>query len=292
MLSIVIPVYNYDCTPLLQQLVKQSLSSTLPTEIIVCDDASSDLISKKVNQAYCAAQDVLYIENSSNLGRTATRTILAQKSNYDWLLFLDADVLPVSGDFITGYTKYLDNAYQAIIGGIKYEKSRPEKNFKLRWKFGIKRESRTANFRLNHPYLLASGNILIKKGQFLKANSFLKNHYGLDAFFGYQLKKLKTPIHHIDNPVYHLGLETNVVFLDKSIKALQTMVALEKQGSLPSDHTRLQQLYQSMIGKSLVLKLINLFIHPIKKNLLSNRPSLFLFDLYRLYAYIKLKSNA
>ena len=134
--------------------------------------------------------------------------------------------------------------------------------------------------------------MLIQKETFLKANAFLGNNYGLDAFFGYQLKKLKTQILHIDNPVYHLGLETNEEFLNKSVRALKTMVELESKGILASNHTRLQQIYQSTPGKTILKSLISLFHKPIKKNLLGSKPSLLLFDLYRLNQYIKLKADA
>lgn len=292
MLSILIPTYNYDCTLLLEQLRKQLAKSTHSIELIVCDDASTLVSNKKAISEYCSQHNLTYIENTTNLGRTATRNMLAQKAQYDWLLFLDADVSLVSSTFIANYTRHINDTYQAIVGGIEYLKSQSDKTVSLRWKFGIKREARLANERNKHPYLLASGNLLIKKDIFLQANSFLTNEYGLDAVFGYQLKKLNIPIIHIDNPVYHLGLETNDVFLRKSINALSTLMNLEKQGLLPSDHTRLQRLYQASIGKSIFQWIINTFKLSIEKNLLGSRPSLFLFDIYRLYQYIKLKSNA
>jgi len=292
MLSVVIPTYNYDCTDLLEQLLKQTLSSTLPIEIIVCDDASTSEQTINANRAYCDQHEVVYIKNTTNLGRTATRNKLAEKAKYDWLLFLDADVLPVSVDFITHYLQYVSEAYQTVVGGIQYEKTRPSKPYRLRWRFGIQREARFASERNNHPYLLASGNFLIRKDVFLKANSFLDNNYGLDALFGYQLKKLETRIIHIDNPVYHLGLETNEEFLKKSIASLSTMVSLENKGILPINHTRLQQMYQALVGKGFLKFCIGIFKNVIKTNLLSGIPSLILFDLYRLYHYIQLKTDA
>jgi len=292
MLSILIPAYNYNCTELLKKLRTQSLSSTHKIEIIVCDDASPNESIKKSNKEYCTHNHLIHIENPSNLGRTATRSTLAKTAQYDWLLFLDADVLPVSGEFLTAYTKYFSDTYQAIVGGIHYQKSVPKKEYKLRWKFGVKREARTADQRNAYPFLLASGNLLIQKETFLNANYFLGNHYGLDAFFGYQLKKLKTQILHIDNPVYHLGLENNKEFLSKSMRALETMVELEKKELIASNHTRLQQIYQSTPAKSACKGMVSLIEKPIKKNLLGSRPSLFLFDLYRLYQYIKLKTSA
>ncbi len=292
MLSIVIPTYNYDCTALLAQLRKQALASTIPLEIIVCDDASTSIQEQNATASFCAEHGIRFIQNTNNLGRTATRNKLALTAQYDWLLFLDSDVLPISREFITTYNTYLDSSYDAVIGGIQYEKAKPESAYALRWKFGIKREARIPDQRNVHPYLLASGNFLIKKSAFLIANAFLGNNYGLDAFFGYQLKKLQTQVLHIDNPVYHLGLETNEEFLSKSVSALRTIVALENKNLLADNHTRLQQIYQSTPAKKLLKTVLGTFQKPIEKNLLGSRPLLFLFDFYRLYHYLNFKINA
>lgn len=292
MLSIAIPTYNYDCTPLLVQLDKQALASTIPLEIIVCDDASTNTQLQNVNKSFCADHDISYVQNTHNLGRTATRKKLAETAQNDWLLFLDADVLPFSGSFITQYISQLNSDKLVISGGLAYQKSKPQKTYRLRWKFGKQRESRSALERNKQPYLLASGNLVIKKELFLKANAVLENNYGLDSFFGYQLKQLHAPVIHIDNPVYHLGLETNEAFFNKSIKAVETLVTLEQNQQVAENHTRLQQVYQSLVGKSIVYKIIGSSLGLIKKNLMSNKPSLFLFDLYRLHHYIKLKAHA
>ncbi len=292
MLSVLIPTYNYNCTPLLDALLAQKAVYENIIEIIVCDDCSTNTQVTESLKKICSDKDTHFIKNKQNMGRAATRDILTRKASYEWLLFLDSDILPTSDRFLSNYVKHLKGNYQAIVGGIAYQKAAPDNAYRLRWKFGIKREARPAVERNKQPYLMASGNFLIKKETFIKANSFLKNKYGLDALFGYELKKLKTPIIHIDNPVYHLGLETNAIFLEKSIKALDTMVSMENEGLLPKNHTRLQQLYNTISGKTILKYVIGFFKNPIKKNLVGRRPSLILFDLYKLYHYISRKSNA
>jgi glycosyltransferase involved in cell wall biosynthesis len=292
MLSILIPTYNYDCSSLLAYLKKQVQNVSFPIEIILGDDASTNEETKNHNWDFCKKNDIAYLENHLNLGRTATRNVLANKASYNHLLFLDADTTPCYTDYISKYETYLKSEKHAVIGGVNYHKSKPEKKYLLRWKFGHKREARSAQERNKHPYLLASANLLITKNEFLLANSFTQNEYGLDALFGHNLKENHIQVLHIDNPVYHLGLETNEVFLNKSLKALKTILILEREEILPQDHTRLQKLYGGLAGKKIISMLIGVFRNPIKKNLLGPRPSLFLFDLYRLYHYIKLKSNA
>lgn len=294
MLSILIPTYNYDCTALLEQLLKQLLSSKSPIEIVICDDASTNKQTKKANTVYCAYNKLLYIENSTNLGRTATRNKLAKKAQYDWLLFLDADVLLEREKFIVDYIRLLDNSHTIISGGTSYNYTQP-KGKELRWHFGNKREARNATERMKNPYFIISQNLLIKKDVFLKLNTIHKRGYGLDNLFSYQIQQHKIAVLHIDNPVIHYGLEKNDLFLNKSIKAIETLAQYEKSKKVNLEFTRLQKSYKRL--NSIGLKgLYKLFIKPftplIRKNLIGKKPSLFLFDLYRLYHYIQLRSNA
>ena len=56
---------------------------------------------KKIN----ALDHCSFLENEKNIGRTATRNILAKKAKYDWLLFLDADVIPLNENYIASIYK-------------------------------------------------------------------------------------------------------------------------------------------------------------------------------------------
>ena len=49
------------------------------------------------------------------------------------------------------------------------------------------------------------------------------NGYGLDYFFGAQLKTNNVHITHIDNEVFHLGLDDNNKFLEKTRSALDNL---------------------------------------------------------------------
>ena len=94
MLSILIPTYNYSVVNLVNQLQKQAIEAAFVFEIIVVDDFSNNLLiieqNNKINQLdFCQ-----FIKNEKNIGRTASRNLLANKAKYESLLFLDADVLP------------------------------------------------------------------------------------------------------------------------------------------------------------------------------------------------------
>ena len=76
MLSILIPTFNDDITPLVERLCREMEGIETPVEIIVGDDHSTRAA------AYSNLQNlksVVVFRNTENLGRTATRDLLAKK---------------------------------------------------------------------------------------------------------------------------------------------------------------------------------------------------------------------
>lgn len=144
MLSILIPVYNYSISNLVNCLYQEALQLKIDFEILIQEDASNLYLDS--NQNIINLKNVSYQINEINIGRTATRHALAIKAKYDRLLFLDADVLPVRSNFIKQFLKYNYEA-DVIIGGTKYEKELIDNRYSLRWKFGNKREAKTVQDR-------------------------------------------------------------------------------------------------------------------------------------------------
>lgn len=280
MLSILIPTYNYDVNPLVEALYTQCLNENITFEILVLDDASNIEFPAKTT-----AENISYLKNESNFGRTLTRKKLAETANYDSLLFLDADVSPVSSDFIKNYSRHIDN--NIVLGGIAYVKQIPELGKELRHKYGRLREEVTAADRNKNPYgAILSGNLMIKKDIFLKYN-YAQNHnlYGLDIYFSYQLYKKNISITHIDNPVYHLGLEDNAAFFKKSLQAvesrkhlLENAEGIENINSLLRHYKKLKK-YRLTGLVSFGFKLTEPFL---KKMIMKKDPNLFCLDIYRL----------
>src|SRR5690606_23203674 len=125
-------------------------------------------------------------------------------------------------------------------------------------------------------------------------NTLFENLYGGDVVFCRELQKMKATVKHIDNPVLHLGLESNTSFIEKTKKGLESLYYFEKEGIVPNDYRPIQKAYQSL-KKNGALKLfrgvVGFFENSLLKNLKSSSPSLFLFDLYRLYYYANLQNN-
>lgn len=293
MISILIPTYNYNVLPLVEALHKQAELLRIDFEIKVYDDGSPipELENEKINDF----TNTFYKKLESNIGRTAIRSLLAEEAQYDWLLFLDADVLPRNFDFIEKYISAIKDANSDVIfGGISYMEEVPSKEKILRWKYGIAREAKSVEVRMQDPYFIISQNLCIKKQTFLTANTLHENHYGLDNFFSNQLKKIAAKMDHIENPIIHYGLESNEKFIQKALEAVETTVILEKKKLMDMDMRPLQKSYLKL--KKLHLQnifsfVISRFKTRMELNFNSVNPNLFWFDLYRLNYYIQLKKK-
>ena len=288
MLSILIPTFNYDITALVVEIHKQSKSCNIVFEILVFDDASTDLEVRKNNASINALENTSYTILKSNIGRSAIRNKLAKSAQYSWLLFLDADVMPVNNHFVSNYINSLSYSRPIIYGGITYQEERPNQTQLLRWVYGKKREALNSEIRKKDIYVsFLTLNFMIQKDTLEKA-SFNENIPNLryeDTLFSYDLKRKKIPITHIENPVCHLGLESSEIFLRKSIESLDALNLFLNQKLI--DHKYMKISRVKNILQKFKLDLLLSTIYPslktrFEKNLLSNTPSLFVFDLYRL----------
>jgi len=298
MLSILIPTYNYDVTQLVATVHKQLVELGIIFEIIVFDDASINKDTTAINQTINKLKNSKFIILPDNIGRSKIRNLLAQKAIYKWLLFLDADVKISNPNFIKIYLESIDAKTQVIYGGIEYQKEKPAKNQILRWIYGNKRESLSVKQREENPYIsFLTLNFLIKKDVFdsVHFNEDIPNLRHEDTLFALNLKEYNISITHINNPIIHLGLESSSIFLKKSEEAIDAILLFEKQKLInPSEVkiTRVANKYKSF--STLFLVLFNFSKPLLKNNILSNNPSLLLFDFYRLgYLFtIKSKTNA
>ncbi|PTT01060.1 glycosyl transferase, partial [Flavobacterium sp. HMWF030] len=124
MLSILIPVYNYNVSSLVETLYNQALESNVIFEIICLDDCSQHFLSE--NQKINQLQNCNYSILEKNIGRSAIRNLLAKKATFENLLFLDADTFPVNQNFLSNYISQINRNEKVVYGGILYESKKPE----------------------------------------------------------------------------------------------------------------------------------------------------------------------
>ncbi|PTM10082.1 MAG: glycosyl transferase [Bacteroidetes bacterium] len=286
MLSILIPTYNYNALPLAEIIEQQALMAGIVFELICIDDGSFSEHNKE-NQNINSLTNSKFIENIKNIGSKANRQRLAEMAQYKWLLFIDADSKPKSSDYLINYLKETNQNFDAVFGGFAYENNLQDLNKTLRYTFGKHREEVNANIRNKNPYkVIISANFLIKKDVFFKiSNQETKNIYGLDYLFSSQLKEHNIPIKHINNEVYHLGLDNNKKFLEKTRKAVEALNYVNKFQKIKTHNISLLRAYKTL--KFMRLKkpcawFYKKFKTKLEIQLTGANPNLFLFDLYRL----------
>lgn len=291
MLSILIPTYNTRCTQLVEDLHSQCKELNIQFEIL-CYDDKSDIEYLEFNSKINQLSNVIFKQMDTNLGRAKIRNKLAKDSNNNYLLFIDADSGVVSNGFIRNYILLL-NENDVIYGGRDYSINKPNDNKKyLHWKYGKEKEALDSLERQKEPFLnFMSNNFTIKKDIFNKIK-FDENHTGYgyeDTLFAEEINLKKHKITHVNNPLIHLGLEDNTVFLSKVENAIENLAILYQSNKIMD--TRLIKTYKTLnrLGvMSLFHKLILNKKAFIFKNLLSSKPNLKLLQLYKLALFAKL----
>ncbi len=292
MISILIPCFDYNAYPLVSILEKQALMLKIDFEIICIDDGSFSS-KNDLNQKINLLTNSKFIELKKNIGRINNRLLLAEKSQYEWLIFLDVDNLPYEDNFLKNYIDEL-NKGTLIIGGCIYKKPEYE-NFSLRYKFGKLREQINSDIRNKNPYkYVSSGNFMCKKDVLIDVLASINSiSYGNDYIFGSLIKKKGIDIKHIDNPVLIDNIDENQIFIKKTHHALDNLISSYNNKIIKNHSISILKAYiilDSLLMKNIFVKITDLFKNLLNRNLHSKDPNLFLFDLYRLNYLCKIKN--
>lgn len=300
MLSILIPIYNYNAVSLVRSLHNQAEILNIDFEILLLDDASDNTLSREENAVLKELSYTKLFELPTKAGRSIARNFLAGQAQYDYLLFLDCDSEPVDDEFIKRYIPFCEGDTVVVCGGTAYKPIVPSKNRYLRWVYGTRAETKSAQERNKRPNSkFSTFNFLIAKKLFwsIRFNELLRNYGHEDTLFGLELRKRNYVIQHIDNPLYHTGIDTNEVYLEKTRQGVRNLKILlenyQDKDCLIKD-IRLLRVY-TKIEKYKLSSLFYLNYFLFKKMMLFNFnsrfPSLFLFNLYKLNYLCYLKYN-
>lgn len=296
MLSVLVPVYNYNAYPLIEELHKQCVAHGLPFEIIVIDDASSEINAE--NNQIKLLSHCKFVQLSKNIGRSKIRNLLASDAKYQWLLFLDCDTFPEKSEFVSNYINQISNSTKkTFFGGLIYSSKKPLDSQLLRWTYGRKREARNVDQRIASPYNNAFvSNMLIdaKTFQSILFDEEISNYGYEDFAFIQKLKSGKVPIAHIDNPVFHINLENSHIFLAKTMEAVETLSKLSKSNSVIIKESKIAQTYLVLHRfkiDSLIATIFQKSKFKLESHLTSAKPSLMALDFYKIgyFCYINSK---
>ncbi len=288
-ISVLIPVFNYSLQPLVSQLLEQAKKTSIPVEIICFDDASSNKKIQENNRVFCAKNpSVKYQEMLQNKGRAVVRNLLADAAQYEYILFIDVDSLLPSSHFLENYIQAIQTN-TVVAGGTCYGNNYAPSEI-LRYRYGKVREEIAPVIRQKNPYRsITLNNLFIPLSVFksIRLDDAIATYGHEDTKFGYGLQALKIPVLHIQNPVEHTGLETSEVFLQKTQEGVRNFVAITQQGfGHDSKLYKTVRFLQKWRLVFLVKASLGCFCSMFRKNLLSQQPSLFYFDLYKLYFFL------
>lgn len=224
MISICIPIYNRDMSDTVRELASQIRSLDVPCELICIDDHSDNNFAEKNKHLGEAGK---YVVLDENVGRARIRNLFLKYASYDYLLFLDCDSL-VTENFLSCYVRLLmhERTAKVVCGGRVYDAKSDDREHHLRYVYGVKCESHTAEQRRKYPYRSFMTNNFIVHRDVLKEVPFDEriSRYGHeDTLFGYRLMQHKVPIVHIDNPVINGDVETNEEFMRKTADGVKSL---------------------------------------------------------------------
>ena len=289
MISVCIPIFNFDVSQLLDKLSSQSKQIDVPFEIILIDDCSSEEF-KKINESNCKKHT--YIELEQNIGRAKIRNQFLEYAQYENLLFLDCDSIIISKDFLSNYLVALKKGSIGVIcGGRIYDTEKPGRNKMLRWKYGKIRESQTFETRKLSPNnSFMTNNFLIKRKIFkeLKFEERITEYGHEDTLFGFELKKRGIGIQHINNPVLNGDVEENAEYLIKTEKGISSLINVLAYTGYDTDFIQdvtILRTYERLKSKGLLNLIYMVFIlsKPMLKFLfVHGYVNLKLFDFYKL----------
>ena len=293
MLSILIPTYQYDCSHLVSDLHLQAQQLGVEYEIIVADDASPTPSYHERLRKLSTLANFRFIELSENVGRARIRNLLAKEAQYEWLLFMDADAKVISPKFLAHYINHTIEGTDVICGGLCHASTLPSPDVSLRYAYEHRADKhRVAHYRSQQPYAhFTPFNFMIRRATFLDIRfcESITDYGHEDTLFGIALGQRHTPLKHIDNPLQHLGLEPNEIFLKKSRAALRNLATMET--SL-QDHSMLIKAYRLLARIGLSKPFARGYVRYEKRlttHLCGEHPCLSLFFLYKLGYYCKIK---
>jgi glycosyltransferase involved in cell wall biosynthesis len=295
-ISICVPLYNYPNKALLEGLIRQIKNARLKHELIVIDDAS-----KKVNRLSAEefGGDLKYVQLEENVGRSRIRNLFLTYAKYPYLLFLDGDSELISDYFLSRYEEFIEKEKNVavICGRSVYPKEPPAVDFRLRWLYGSRTESKSAEERNSQPYASFMTNNVILKAEVLKACPFeekLKGYGHEDTLMGFRLKEMGIALQHFDNPVLNARPDENKLFLSKTTQALSNLLEIHSttdQSKEFEEHVKILRWLR--LAKQLKFNYVFVFLDHVVGNFLKARlekkgGGLKLFAIWKLMQLTKL----
>lgn len=288
-LSILIPTYNSDCVQLVSALSAQVQAiEGLDCEIVVSDDGSTRTDIMEHNRQVSTMPMVRYVEQSKNLGRAAHRNLLAGMAKHPWLLFIDSHMAVRDDSFVRRYVEQIEaRAGEEFVCHGGYETvPPPEGRQSLRYIYEKKyTDGHTASVRQQHEHQeFHTCNFLVPHSVMLRYpfDERLRGYGYEDVLWGKVLSEAAVPVCHIDNALFFDRFESNESYMLKTEEALRSLHDMSGQ---MRGYSRLLALSDKLRRWHLsgAVRLWHRLTGGMeRRHLCGQRPTLLVFNLYRL----------
>ncbi|GAM99024.1 glycosyl transferase family protein [alpha proteobacterium U9-1i] len=219
-LSVLTPFHRDDPTPLLKRLE----GAPDGVEFVLLDDGSGSahLLADVLSHAEKLGAPARIVVLERNGGRAAGRNRLIAEARGEYVLFLDADMLPDSDEFLANWLDVIKRQRPfAAFGGlsVRQSKATPETAFHL--DLFERSDCHSARTRAQSPArYTAAANLLVRRDVFAQIQFD-------DSFSGWGWEDVDwalraarhAPILHIDNSATHAGLDSVETLMRKSREA-------------------------------------------------------------------------
>jgi len=219
-LSVLTPFYRYDPSAMLARFGKAPTG----VEFVLLDDgsASAHLVANVITAAEATGAPARIIISGVNLGRAAARNRLIAEARGEHVLFLDADMLPDTPDFLAIWLGIIATQLPRVaFGGLSLASSQHTSETALHHALFGRSDCHPARSRARRPaQATASANLLVERA-FLIAHPFDNGFKGWgfeDVDWALNASRF-TEILHVDNPATHMGLDDVDTLMRKSAEA-------------------------------------------------------------------------
>ena len=217
-LSVLVPFFGDDATGLLSSLDGQM--TDLPIEVLFYDDGTGDsALTDRMSKATTAANGACsLITNIENKGRSAARNALYEAARGEWVLFLDADMLPARDDFLQNYLSLITvRAADIFFGGFEVEAQSEDADRDVHRALSAVSDCLSLDERqASGPQYVASSNLCVRR-DVLDMEPFDSGFSGWgweDSEWAARVSK-RFVLTHVENSAIHLGLETTDTLLKR-----------------------------------------------------------------------------